>query len=589
MAFYALKSGMLKNRISDMTGKNCFLFAIVLLCVFAASAQFGGPAMEHAVYPERSGVHPGGEMRIALRFELPGEWHVNAHEPLDDFLIPTVLSIEEMAGMTVENMVYPEPARMAFAFSEEEMAVYPAVFYLGIVLRADASLAPGGYTAQASLQYQACNDNQCAPPQNRAIEIPVRVLPPDQQPETQHADHIEAVPWDRAAVAEAVEPEAQDVDSAAPQPENRNWRELAGQFSVAGRLSGSVSVEDFLEFIAQSESGEGMVSENRLAGKSWWLVVALVLAGGLALNLTPCVLPLIPINIGIIGAGARARSKTRGFLLGAVYGLGIALVYGALGLVVVLGFSTAFGTINSAWWFNAAIAALFVVLALAMFDMIVIDFSKYQAKIGIRKNERGSFLIAFAMGCISALLAGACVAPVVISTLLYTQDEYAGGNTAALLLPFLLGAGMALPWPFMGAGLSFLPKPGGWMNHVKHIFGVFILGMALYYGWLAWSIARPAPPAETAASAWVQSLDEGLARAAEEEKPVLIDFWATWCKNCLVMDKTVLKDPEVLEALTGYILIKYQAENLSEASVRDVLEYYGVQGLPAYLILQPEG
>ena len=89
------------------------------------------------------------------------------------------------------------------------------------------------------------------------------------------------------------------------------------------------------------------------------------------------------------------------------------------------------------------------------------------------------------MGVVAALLAGACVAPVVISVLLLSARWYGEGMVAGLLLPFLLGLGMALPWPFAGAGLSFLPKPGKWMKWVKYSFGALILLFAVYYGGLA--------------------------------------------------------------------------------------------------------
>src|SRR4030095_4430190 len=100
--------------------------------------------------------------------------------------------------------------------------------------------------------------------------------------------------------------------------------------------------------------------------------------GGLALNLTPCVLPMIPINLAIIGAGAQASSRGRGFWLGLAYGGAMAVVYGVLGLIVILTAGT-FGTINSSAWFNLGIAVLFVVLGLAMFDVLLIDFSQYSS------------------------------------------------------------------------------------------------------------------------------------------------------------------------------------------------------------------
>ena len=170
-------------------------------------------------------------------------------------------------------------------------------------------------------------------------------------------------------------------------------------------------------------------------GRGPLAILLLVFLGGLALNLTPCVLPMIPINLAIIGAGAQAGSRGRGFLLGAAYGAAMALVYGVLGLVVILTAGT-FGTINSSPWFNLGIAVLFVVLGLAMFDVITIDFSRFSSGFRPGESSRGTFLLAFTMGAVAALLAGACVAPVVIQVVLFSSNLYATGTTIALALPF---------------------------------------------------------------------------------------------------------------------------------------------------------
>ena len=267
------------------------------------------------------------------------------------------------------------------------------------------------------------------------------------------------------------------------------WQAVAAGFVVANRGSGYLSEKEFLGFLDQSKA----VAAAGAGASGFWgvlLTMGLIVLGGAALNLTPCILPMIPINLAIIGAGAQAGSKKRGFALGATYAAGMAIAYGVLGLVVVLTGSK-FGTLNSSPWFNLGIASVFLFLALAMFDLVSVDLSRFQTgSAGGNSSSRSKFIVAYTMGTVAALLAGACVAPVVISVLLQATTLHAKGVTVGLLLPFLLGLGMGLPWPFAGAGLSFLPKPGRWMMRVKYGFGVLIILFGLYYGHLAYGLFR---------------------------------------------------------------------------------------------------
>ena len=353
-------------------------------------------------------------------------------------------------------------------------------------------------------------------------------------------------PTERATGAAPISP-APDATASSTGP--GDVLALFDRFEIHGTAGRLPEPSDFLTFIHDAEDGAS--HRGPFEGQGPIAILAIVFLGGLALNLTPCVLPMIPINLAIIGAGAQAKKRSRGFLLGAAYGGAMALVYGVLGLVVILTAGT-FGTINSSPWFNAAIAALFVVLGLAMFDVVSLDFSRWSSKIRFGAESRGTFLLAFSMGAVAALLAGACVAPVVIQVVVFASNLYARGTTIALALPFVLGLGMAMPWPIAGAGLASLPKPGAWMVRVKQVLGVFILATAAYYGYLAYELAssRWVDPASVQASVdeqlksgWHPSLADGLQTAKRDRTPVLIDFWATWCKNCLVMDKTTLRGP----------------------------------------------
>lgn len=337
--------------------------------------------------------------------------------------------------------------------------------------------------------------------------------------------------------------------------------------AVASRLAqGYLKSPEMLAFLrGESVTGGADAALAPFADKSIWMILLLVLVGGFLMNLTPCVLPMVPINLMIIG-----KSAARGTL----YGLGIALAYGVMGVLAAVG-GMAFGQIQGNPWFNVTIALIFLALGLSMLGVFFIDFSKGRGGFAQKKATMLPGLFAFFMGLVSAVLAGACVAPILIAVLLLTAKLYAEGTVLALGLPFVLGLGMALPWPFAGAGLQVLPKPGGWMKYVNKAFGVLVLGFAAWYGYLAYTGFAPAPTDSRTPADF--SLD-GLAR------PVFVDCWATWCKNCTAMEKTTLRDPAVVEELKRYTVIRLQAEDISE--LKKLPGFGAVKGLPAFVIFE---
>ena len=539
-------------------------------------------------------IPAGSTGQLAIEVDLGEGWHVNSNTPLDEFAIPTVLTVEPPDGFTVDKVVYPPHVMYTFSFSPDPVAAYAGKFAIGIQVTVAASVAPDDYTIPAKIRYQACNDKACFMPRTVEVSLKVTVVATGAAVEEHHAEVF--APLDFGGASDRSDRSDTSDPSDRSDTSEGNWRALVDEFTVSGVGIGYIGADDFIALVDQVDQGQAATHGNAFEGRSVWAVVILTLLGGLGLNLTPCVLPLIPITIAIIGAGAQAGSKARGFALGASYGLGMAVAYGALGLIVVLT-AGSFGTLNASPWFNVGIAVLFIVLALAMFDKILIDFSRFQAKFGGKRNANGSMLVALGFGMVAALLAGACVAPIVIWVITYSANLYAQGYPIALLLPFVLGLGMALPWPFAGAGLSFLPKPGKWMVRVKQGFGVIILLVAAWYAKEAYSIfsERWVDAGDVKASAealddegWTSSLSQGLAAAKAENKPVLIDFWATWCKSCQTMNLTTFRDAAVSERLDGFVKIKYQAEDMSEEPARGILEHFDVRGLPTYIFLQPK-
>jgi len=545
---------------------------------------------------ERAVVPAGARVRLAIKVALPTGVHTQSDKPRDPSVIPTALTIQAPAGVTVDEIVFPPATETKVAGFDQPLDVFEQRFAIGAQVALAPGLPAGDLVVPALLRYQACDANLCYSPVNAKLEWTLHVMPAASAASGERDAVFASIPFGTGTKPEAGGA-GQSGGAGRPGGAGEAGRSAATKqldnFTVLGTTGGYRNTGDFLTFIHNAESG---VKERGLfEGRGPLAILLIVLIGGLALNLTPCVLPMIPINLAIIGAGAQASSRSRGFLLGSAYGGAMALVYGVLGLIVILTTGT-FGTINSSPWFNLGIAILFVVLGLAMFDVLLIDFSKYSAGIGA-SSSRGSFGLAFTMGAVAALLAGACVAPVVIQVVLFSSNLYATGTKIALALPFFLGVGMAIPWPIAGAGLAALPKPGMWMVRVKQAFGVFILATAAYYGYEAYSIFanRWVDPKAVASSVeeqlkagWHSSLADGLAAAEREQKPVMIDMWATWCKNCLTMDKTTLASDDVRKALAGYVKIKYQAEDPDEQPAKAIMQRFDAVGLPAYVILRPK-
>ncbi|MBN2461771.1 MAG: thioredoxin family protein [Candidatus Cloacimonetes bacterium] len=503
-------------------------------------------------------IKPG---QIEVTYNIPAGYHLTLQE--DYFFVEA----EEQEGITFANTLYPEGQKDAEGNVEYHGQVTLVKKFTVIPEFADKI-----QTVTIFAGYQMCMDSgTCLFPEE--VELKLSLTPNLDIPEESS---------DRES--EEMEIETAKTDS---------YQELSGllqDFRITGIETGYHKSDNFARFLEQALMADATV-QNAFADKSIWLIIVLILIGGIALNLTPCVLPMIPITIAVLGAGTQAESRGRGFLIGSTYGLGMALAYGALGLIVVLTGSQ-FGTINSSPWFNVIIAVLFILLALAMFDVIPLDFSRFQSgKVG----RKGKFITVFLLGVIAAILAGACVAPVLISVILYSTSLYTAGHTAGLLLPFLLGVGMAIPWPFAGAGLSVLPKPGNWMKWVKIAFGIIIMIIAVYYAFTGYKIFREKTPGskhiaiveESSDLTWYHSIQEGLVAAKQDGKPVFIDFWATWCKNCLVMDASTFKEEIIKEKLQDFVLVKYQAENLKSSPTKEILDHFEIIGLPTYIVLHP--
>ena len=231
---------------------------------------------------------------------------------------------------------------------------------------------------------------------------------------------------------------------------------------------------------APLQSEQDAIAE-RLASGNLWLVMFWFFVIGLALSLTPCVFPMIPILAGIIVGQGEHVTTRRAFIMSLVYVLAMALTYTTVGVLAGLFGSNLQATFQNPWILSG-FALIFVLLALSMFGFYELQLpSSLQSKImEVQNRQKGGTLTGVAvMGFLSALIVGPCMAPPLAGALIYigqTGDALLGGGAL-----FAMSLGMGTLLIAVGTlGGQFLPRAGNWMNAVKAVFGVLLLGVAIW-------------------------------------------------------------------------------------------------------------
>ena len=257
---------------------------------------------------------------------------------------------------------------------------------------------------------------------------------------------------------------------------------------MRGSLSKSILHRTILCFllsltaaIASAQGSELSVAQT-LETQGIWATLGLVYIGGLLVSLTPCVYPMIPITLGIIGARNAGQKPLIGLIRSLTFVLGIVLIYAVLGLIAVkTGRQVSFAFQNP--WVISTIALFFAAMGASMLDLFTIQMpvsvaSKLQ---NVATSHAGGLTGAFLLGCVTGIVASPCGSPVLAGVIAVAA---AANNTAlgVLLLAFY-ALGIGTLFIFLGtfpALLGRLPKSGAWMNDIKKGLGVLLIAVGLY-------------------------------------------------------------------------------------------------------------
>ncbi|MCK6527546.1 protein-disulfide reductase DsbD [Myxococcota bacterium] len=381
----------------------------------------------------------------------------------------TTVTVTDAGGLKVEAPDYPKPDKHFDKWENKDTEVYTRTVTVRVPAVVPASAKPGDtLTARAEVRYRGCNPTTCFFPKTDEISLAVKVADAASPPSAGASPAAPAggppAPAD-AALPSPPQPSAAVVAAATPPPP----APASPPAVMADAAPADASIDERLKAWA-----DGLSTTN------FPLFLLIVFLGGLASSLTPCVYPMIPITVGVIGARAE-NSRLKAFLLSLVYVLGIAATYSVLGAV-----AAATGGLVGAAFQNplviATIAAFFFALALGMFG--VYNFALPSGLVNRLAQVQGQgYAGAFVVGLVGGIVCSPCVGPVAGLVLGYmAQGEFSMAQGLLSMGVFSLGLGVLfiVVGTFSGA-IAALPRSGAWMERVKYVFGFVMVGASVYY------------------------------------------------------------------------------------------------------------
>ena len=483
---------------------------------------------------------PGSPFRVAVVMDLAEHWHVNANPVSLEGLIPTTVEFQPPASIAIDRIIYPKGVSTKVGWADEPVALYSGRAIILAEGRVTASVKPGPVRIEGSVRSQACDDRICVAPKTVPFVIETEIVDATHKPLPVHPDIFGA------------------ATEGAPLP----------------------------ALIAAGKSEPASPIATLVRERGWFVTILVVFLGGLALNLTPCVYPMIAITVSYFGGQGGEQSPRRAFVSSLIYCLGIVLTYSTLGLIAALTGSL-FGALLQSPVLLVAIALLLVALALSMFGLYELQPPQFLMQKATGLSSKAGYIGVFLFGAVIGVIAAPCLAPFVVALLAFVGQS--GNPWLGWWLFFALALGLGLPYVVLGTFsglLTRLPKSGTWMVWVKRVFGVALIAVAAWITSPLWLDALT--PAEGGIAFKPYSAAE-VQQAAANRRPVMIDFSAEWCGPCRKMERTTFRDKRVMEQANRFVMLKADLTKEGTPEVEKLRKDFGIWGVPTLVFIGPDG
>ncbi|MCX6560855.1 MAG: thioredoxin family protein [Candidatus Aminicenantes bacterium] len=456
--------------------KLALAIALILPLVLSASplsARTEEPIVKAVVLAPASPLKAGGTTILDLEVGIRAPYHINSDQPSEAYLIGSTLDFKPRKGVTFGKISFPMAQNKKFSFSDNPLSIFEGTIKVQVEVNLAADFAGRELVVEGTFGYQACDDQSCQPPTDAAFKKALPVVggaPAAVNPSI-------AKPEDKKPVDKPTEKQVVPATTTPPttNPDAGKAETQTVSPTVDEKKSPEVKAAVPATPAPAAVKPAGGIN---FGGQGLLLTFLLVFVGGLALNLTPCIYPLIPITISYFGG--QAEGKKGGVVLHSfVYVLGMAMTYSILGVVAAFTGSL-FGAALTYPPVLIAIALVMILLSLSMFDVYEFRMPAFLNK-AAGTSKKGYFGTFF-MGLTVGIIAAPCIGPFVLGLLTYV------GNTRNVLLGFslffVLAMGLGVPFLLLGifsGSINKIPRSGAWMVWVRRVFGFILVGMAFYF------------------------------------------------------------------------------------------------------------